>query len=65
MIDPKSDYSFLCFFKRAMLSHLNAVSQLLKTKESIEATSIDLHREYTLTTRLLDDIEVLIARKEV
>jgi hypothetical protein len=65
MIDPKSDRSFLCLLKRAMLSHLNAVSQLLRTKESIEATSIDLHREYTLTTRLLDDIEVLIARKEV
>jgi len=48
-----------------MLSHLNAVSQLLKTKDSIESTSIDLHQEYTLTTRLLDDIEVLIARKEV
>ena len=47
-----------------MLSHLNAVSQLLNSKSGQEVTNIDLHKEYTLTTRLLDDIEVLIARKK-
>jgi len=63
MINPKSDTASLLFIKRALLSHLNSVSLLIQSPVNSDLTGIDLSREYTQTTNLLDDIEILLNRR--
>ena len=63
MIDPKTNTANLQFIKRALLSHLMSVTQLINAPESVIFTGIDLNREYTIATNLLDDIETLLSRR--
>ena len=63
MINSESTISELLFLKRALLSHLVNVSQILDHPNP-SFTGINLSQEYSKTTHLIDDIQILINRKE-
>jgi hypothetical protein len=64
MINNDSSVAELHFIKRALLSHLLNVSQIIDHPKPT-FTGINLNQEYSKTTNLLDDIQILINRKEV
>jgi len=54
----------LKFIKRALLSHLIAVSHLIKTSQNdIALTNIDLNDEYAQITNMLNETDKLINSK--
>ena len=64
MIIPDTSTQQLKFMKRALLSHLTSVSQLIQTPIGKHITGIDLNQEYTTTTNLIDDVDILLNRRK-